>query len=214
MHKLIFTLLTLVLWLSCLLAVSEAEEPHAGRDRSGRLFADLTSAVSEARPRLEAPLLAPLSEARSRVVRADMLAAVRAEVRSRRTSRLVLNLFHDATFEAIIERTTETRSGYTLSGRLEGDPLSSVTLVVNGNAVAGMVNSVEGTWHLQSRGAGVVEVRKSEGTFRPVRHKRGSRPRSPLPAAKFRAQANQDDADSIDVLVIFTGGGQSKRRRL
>lgn len=51
-------------------------------------------------------------------------------------------------------------------GRVAGRPLSTVTIVVNGDVVAGMVNSDGETWHVRSRGTGVVEIRKSEGTLR------------------------------------------------
>ena len=72
---------------------------------------------------------------------------------------LVLNLFEDAAFHALIESEAPTFSGgYSLSGRLVGDPLGSVTLVVNGDVVAGTVSTLGGTYSIESGDDGVYVV--------------------------------------------------------
>ena len=145
----------------------------------------------------------------SRLAPVDLsgLAAARAEVSGRATTISPLNLFDE--WPVVFERVEKTSSGYALSGHLALRPLSSVTIVVNGDDVAGIVNSDQGTWHVQSRGAGVVEIRKQEETFRcgtqpAVGESRRSRSGARKAAAAF------DDEDEIDVLVVFT---EAARRR-
>ena len=191
-------------------AIEPSRQTQRRTHQPAGLFADL---MDTRLFRLATAGPTPFLEPQSRRVRVDLLrlAAVRDEVRNQRQAHLPLNLFPDATFEAIIERTTETRSGYTLSGRLAGHPLSSVTIVVNGTVVAGMVNSVEGTWLIRSRGAGVVEIRKSEGEFRcgvGSRNASGLAPALPTPLGKV--SVNQDSGDEIDVLVLFTAAARQR----
>ena len=119
-----------------------------------------------------------------------------------------LNLFGE--WPVVFERVAKTGSGYALSGRLAESPLSSVTIVVNGDVIAGMVNSGEGTWHVRGRGSGAVEVRRQEGTFPCDASPAVPSAGSPLPkvgvprAAGAKAAAAQEDGDEIDVLVVFT----------
>ena len=57
---------------------------------------------------------------------------------------LSLNLFADTVFPATITRVEATRSGgYALAGHLNSHPLSTFTLVVNGDTVAGTVLTPE-----------------------------------------------------------------------
>ena len=56
---------------------------------------------------------------------------------------LQLNLFEDVLLRAVVDHTGPTSVGYWMSGRVEG-PLSSVTLVVNGDVVAGTVRTLAG----------------------------------------------------------------------
>ena len=67
-------------------------------------------------------------------------------------SKLTLNLFDDTVLTAIIDRTAPTSSGYSLSGRIEGVELGTVTLVVNGTVVAGSVRTPVGTYRIRSVG--------------------------------------------------------------
>ena len=133
----------------------------------------------------EAPLH---GEGRSRIAGVDSrrLAAARAEVARGRPQRLRLNLFADADFEAVMERTAPTASGYTLAGRLEGDPLSTVVLAVNGGLVAGTVWGADGFYVIRGgvRGASVRQLDPSrkepcEGGVPPS----ASRGASPAPEA-------------------------------
>ena len=76
---------------------------------------------------------------------------------------LTLNLFDNTVVTGIVEWTDPTFSGgYSVSGRLVGDPLGSMTLVVNGERVVGTVQSPEGTYRIRSIGAGLSTVSEVE----------------------------------------------------
>ena len=72
---------------------------------------------------------------------------------------LTLNLFEDVVFTGIVERTAPTFSGgYSISGRLGGKPLGTLTLVVNGETVAGSVRTLGGTYRIRSVGDGLYAI--------------------------------------------------------
>ncbi len=72
---------------------------------------------------------------------------------------LRLNLFDDATFTGLVERTAPTFSGgYSLSGQLASVEMGTVTLVVNGNVVAGTVRTPEATYRIRPAGGGLHAV--------------------------------------------------------
>ena len=76
---------------------------------------------------------------------------------------LTFNLFDDTVVTGIVEWTDPTFSGgYSVSGRLVGDPLGSMTLVVNGERVVGTIQSPEGTYRIRSIGAGLSTVSEVE----------------------------------------------------
>ena len=69
---------------------------------------------------------------------------------------LHLNLFDDVSVTVIVEWTEPTFSGgYSLSGSLLGDPLGSMTLVVNGNRVVGSVEAGGQMYRIRSAEAKV-----------------------------------------------------------
>ncbi len=72
---------------------------------------------------------------------------------------LRLNLFDDASFTGLVERVVPTFSGgYSLAGRLAGVEMSTVTLVVNGDVVAGTVRTPESTYRIRPAGGGLHAV--------------------------------------------------------
>ena len=72
---------------------------------------------------------------------------------------LRLNLFDDASFTGVVESVAPTFSGgYSLSGRLAGVEMGTVTLVVNGEVVAGTVRTPEATYRIRPAGAGLHAV--------------------------------------------------------
>ncbi len=78
---------------------------------------------------------------------------------------LTLNLFEDVVFTGIVEHTAPTFSGgYSISGRLVGDSLGTLTLVVNGETVAGSVRTLDGTYRIRSVGSGLYAISEIEET--------------------------------------------------
>ena len=76
---------------------------------------------------------------------------------------LTLNLFDDTVVTGMVEWTDPTFSGgYSVSGRLVGDPLGSMTLVVNGERVVGTVQTREGTYRIRSAGDGLSTISEVE----------------------------------------------------
>ena len=76
---------------------------------------------------------------------------------------LTLNLFDDTVVTGIVEQTAPTFSGgYSLSGHLVEEPLGSLTIVVNGETVAGTVRLLGETYRIQSVGAGRYTVSEVE----------------------------------------------------
>ena len=72
---------------------------------------------------------------------------------------LRLNLFDDASFTGLVESVAPTFSGgYSLSGPLAGVEMGTVTLVVNGEVVAGTVRTPEATYRIRPAGAGLHAV--------------------------------------------------------
>lgn len=72
---------------------------------------------------------------------------------------LTLNLFEDAVFTGVVERTAPTFSGgQSLSGRLAGIEMGTMTLVVNGEVVAGTVRTPEATYRIRPAGNGLHAV--------------------------------------------------------
>ncbi|MXZ70432.1 MAG: hypothetical protein F4Z04_02805 [Acidobacteria bacterium] len=75
---------------------------------------------------------------------------------------LTLNLFDDVTLTGIVERRTTTFSGgYALSGHLAGVESGTMTLVVNGNVVAGTVRTPTVNYRIRPAGVGrhaVIQV--------------------------------------------------------
>lgn len=65
---------------------------------------------------------------------------------------LTLNLFDDAVFTG----------GYSVSGELLGEPLGTMTLVVDGERVVGTVRSLGGTYHIRTVGPGLLAISEVE----------------------------------------------------
>ena len=72
---------------------------------------------------------------------------------------LKLNLFDDTVFTGIVERTAPTFSGgQSLSGRLVGVAGGTLTVVVNGDVVAGTVRTPEATYRIRPAENGLHTV--------------------------------------------------------
>ena len=125
--------------LACACAI--AVGCFAGKAQATELFAEvppegLAAPVSNTFPD-------PGLISRARVVRADrpLLDTARETVRKNGVAGLELNLFPDASFNAVLGTADPTATGFVLSGKLEGMPFGRVTLVVNRSALAGVVHT-------------------------------------------------------------------------
>ena len=149
---------------------------------------------------------------RSRTVGIDFeqLTAARNAVSQQHAANLNLNLFADAEFQAIFERTAPTESGYSLSGRLKDMPLSTVTLVVNGDVVAGWIHTRNAVYAVRTTidgyvirqmdmsnfpGCGLDEL-PDRTTFRkPSLHSKA--------ASERKTDGPRDNGSVVDVLVVY-----------
>ncbi len=117
---------------------------------------------------------------------------------------LALNLFEDTGFKGVIVRTAPTASGYSLSGHIEGVPLGTVSLVVNGGIVVGAVRTPSATYTIRSAGDGQVEIRQVDPSTLPP----GAEPVTPKPRHSdgFMRKSSllDDDEGVIDVMVLWT----------
>lgn len=72
---------------------------------------------------------------------------------------LTLNLFDDVSFTGLVQSVAPTFSGgYSLSGPLAGVEMGTMTLVVNGDVVAGTVRTPEATYRIRPAGGGLHAV--------------------------------------------------------
>ena len=77
------------------------------------------------------------------------LGKLRKDVAAGQPGKLRLNLFADVEYEASLERTAATASGYTLSGPLKGIPFGSVVLVVNDGVTLGRLHTPAGNYSIR-----------------------------------------------------------------
>ena len=76
---------------------------------------------------------------------------------------LTFNLFDDVVVTGIVEQTAPTFSGgYSVAGHLVEEPLDTMTLVVNGEAVAGTVRTLGEVYHIRSVGDGLYAISEVE----------------------------------------------------
>ena len=128
---------------------------------------------------------------------------------------LELNLFEDVGFKAVVLRSAPTASGYSLSGRLEGVPHGTVTLVVNGDVLIGTVRTPQAIYTVESGGSDPARIRQVDPSVLPplgeplVLPPRGSAQPEATSATRIAA-VDDDQLIRIDVLVVYT----SEVRRL
>ena len=100
---------------------------------------------------------------RRRVVTIDfeMLGRARASAAAGTapSAAVTLNLFDDVVLTGMVERIEPTFSGgWSVSGRIAGEPLGTMTLVVNGQTVAGTVRTLGGTYRIRWVGDGMYAI--------------------------------------------------------
>ena len=141
------------------LAAAESAGQPAG------LFREVASAAAVGGPDLSA--VSDAITLRRRLVAVDFrqltppadTAAVHGGAGAAPAGVLTLNLFDDASFTGLVRSVAPTFSGgYSLSGSLAGVEMGTMTLVVNGEVVAGTVRTPLATYRIRPAGAGLHAV--------------------------------------------------------
>ena len=193
------------------LALGQARQP-------GGLFRAVAPAQVAADPGSRIASDSPTLRRRLVSIDFDQLSAARATVARGMSAMLTLNLFDDVGFSVVVDRLTPTESGYALSGRLDGVPFGTMTLVVNGAVVAGTVRSPAAMYAIRSAGSGAYLIREVDSSWLldeleppvPAWHNPGSQlgplaPNlSPADRPVDRLAEDADDGSVVDVVVFYT----------
>ena len=145
------------------------------------------------------------------------LAAARDDVESAGAGRLLLNVRAGVHLDVVVERTAATRWGYSLSGRVVGERIGFVTLVVHEEAVAGSVWTPDSAYELSFLGDGIHALRDVTNA---LPFECGGALGSDQPTADATArQAGTDDGSVVDILMVWTkpqwhSGHSGKQGRL
>ena len=182
------------------------------------LFAPASDAVRAA---LTEPTTPSVAEPRSRhqAVRIDFaqLSQAREALADGRGAELTVNL-PDLPLPVVFATASETRRGYTLSGRVANDPFSAVNIVVNGRSVAGNIRRAGELHTIRTAGAGHY-VQTLDGLTIPrcEAEQLGQLDRETAQALRLQGPAiahvtqndgAKDDGSVIDVLVVYTSSGR------
>lgn len=133
---------------------------------------------------------------------------------------VTLELFPDVTIAASFERYDPTPDGMTWVGRVEGDPMSSVTLVYRGTTMTGSIITATAAYQIRPA---PENVRNAAARATRVPHlvdqiDQDRLPREadpielPLTAAQLATAAEMpmaDTADVIDVMVLYTAAART-----
>ena len=135
----------------------------------------------------------------------DRLAGIREDIDAQRAApTVVLNLLEDVRFQAVFEDAAPTLWGYSLSGRLEDERFGTVTLVVNGDIVAGTVRTLTATYSIRSVGVGVHVVEEVEPPTLDEDDAIVPPASAVSPAQPSSTAVKEDDGSEIDVFVFYT----------
>lgn len=137
------------------------------------------------------------------------------------SGRLVLNVGQDLAFEVVVERTSPTLSGYSLSGRVAGVAGSAVTFAAGAEVLAGIVWTPRAVYELAPKKDGVHVFRQVDMSVRPrmaepIRAEGGWDAFATMDQAS--ADGDADDSPVVDVLVLWTpkvreiAGGEAEMR--
>ena len=128
--------------------------------------------------------------------------------------KIQISLVRDVRFTAVIDTVQHTKSGYGMSGNLEGTQFGTMSMVVNGDIVAGTVQSREALYEIKTLDDRKYSIEKVDAAQRgrhpaPVRMQPGD-------GTGQQAPGNGDDGEPIDVMVLYTpraeqgAGGRSR----
>ena len=189
----------------------------AGASHAGALFlpasatADVASAAKAAPGRRSTAGVADAWERRVRIARHELVAA-RADVETAGAGRLLLIVRDGVRLDVAVERTTPTRWGYSLSGRVVGGSAGFATLVVHDEVVAASIWTPSASYELLPLGSGVHALRDVTNSKLECG---GMLPAEPNTAvAPYSADSGHgvDDRAVVDVLVVYTPAAEERVR--
>ena len=136
-----------------------------------------------------------------RIARSE-LASVRSQVGELGAGRLLLNMDAELELSVAVERTSPTRWGYSLSGRIDDPTVGFVTLVVHDEAVAGTIWTPDASYEIVHLGGGVHAVREVADDVRQCGGPVSAAETGPL---VWPADTPVSDENTVvDVLVVWT----------
>jgi hypothetical protein len=149
------------------------------------------------------------TEIRSRLVTVDFAAlqderAVEPAPHARPA--LVLNLFDDAVFSAVLDRVDVAAGGFTWVGHIAGVELSNVTLATGDGVMAGSVVTPAAVYSIRYRGSGLHQIRQvDQSQFPPELDPIRISPGGQEDVSAFgESVVTGDDGSTIDVMVLYT----------
>ena len=174
---------------------------------------DVAPAARSAPARQGAATVPDAWERRVRIARHELTAA-RADVETAGAGRLLLNVRDGARLDVVVERTSPTRWGYSLSGRVVGGSGGFATLVVHDEAVAGSIWTPDSAYELAYLGGGIHALR--DVTNAPPVECGGALPSGFAAGGRGGPSAQQggadaaDDGSVVDILVVWTPEAEEK----
>ena len=136
------------------------------------------------------------------------LASVREEAASWGAAHLLLNVHAELELGVAVERTSPTRWGYSLSGRIDDPTVGFVTLVVHDEAVAGAIWTPDASYEIVHLGSGVHTVREVADN---VHQCGGAVSAAEAPPTVWSEKTPASDEDAVvDVLFIWTPQREEK----
>lgn len=150
---------------------------------------------------LDASYRAPNDTIQSRQVEVDT-SALAADI-------LDIAVTEDVTLRAVLDRRDEGGNGQAWSGRVTGDALSAVTLVVHDGTFQGSIRTATAAYSIEPSGAAYVvrqvDTRLTAPELEPLHP-----PADALADAALRdPPVALDDGSTIDVLVLYTPGART-----
>ena len=131
---------------------------------------------------------------------------VHRRVRQGLPAGMTLNLWDDAQFDALMDRTARTSAEYSLSGRLAGVPHGTATLVVNGDVVVGTVWTPAGLYDIRTADGRQVLREVDVASLPPLAMPMVRDYSATRSGANVKAQSDDglDDGSFVEVLVLWT----------
>ncbi len=139
---------------------------------------------------------------------AQITAPAATNRRDRAAASLVLNLFSDVTYSAVLDRIDGGARGFVWVGHVPGVDGSSVSLSVHDGVMAGNVVTPDGTYSIRYAGGRVHTIAEVDPSVHPAEI-------DPIPVTAARQDAiaartadqpiaAADDGSTIDVMVLYT----------